>query len=81
MNRCPICHARINDNTCGRCGTDLTLLLRVTKEANQWLEQACYHFFNGNTEEAKRCAHYSKALCYTPIAARLMAFLEGIAQA
>jgi len=55
MERCPICRATVGDiETCRRCKTDLTPLLRVERTAADLEMQAFHHLAAGQPATAKR---------------------------
>lgn len=84
MNRCPICHARLqcdNDNCvslkCCRCGSELHHLFELEQQARFWLQLALLQFISHNKSEALSCLRQALSVQATPFAHCLYAFVES----
>lgn len=77
MERCPNCAARYNDMpACRRCGMDLSILIRTEQAAERLLAEAIRHLAAERREAARRDLAASLALKKTPLAERLLAFVD-----
>ena len=76
MERCPTCQARLRgESVCGRCRTDLGLVLRAETLAATQLRAAIAHLAGGDEEAARRALEESLRLKRGPLALRLRDFL------
>lgn len=61
--RCPVCRARFRDSaTCSRCGTDLSMLMRLAARAHIARERCRLALEQGDLADALRCAREAEAL-------------------
>ena len=76
MERCPVCKAKFKDNPiCYRCGTDLSTLLRIERQAKLLEQRAVACYGAGHRSEAYRVAKQSLALQRSPLRDWLVEFL------
>ena len=77
MNRCPICRARLKGEwLCPRCGSDLSLLLKIEQRV-QFLEQnAVLQVTKGEMEQAEQVLDEALRLKPTPLARVLLRFVH-----
>ncbi|MFO1431891.1 MAG: hypothetical protein U1F76_17425 [Candidatus Competibacteraceae bacterium] len=76
MERCPVCNAKFKeDPVCYRCGTDLSALLRIERQAELLERQAMAFYGAGYLDEAQRVAEQALALMRSPLRCRLVEFL------
>jgi hypothetical protein len=77
MERCPICKARIKENTtCNRCGTDLSRLLTIESQAAHFCNQAIKLLINNKIDQAQIAVKQSLQLKNTQIALTLYGFIK-----
>lgn len=78
MERCPNCNARGEgaDESCRRCGMDLTLLLRAERAAERLARRAMAQLAADDTAAAKRSLRQSRALQQMPLASRVLDFIH-----
>jgi predicted amidophosphoribosyltransferase len=76
MERCPVCKAKFKENpVCYRCGTDLSVLLRIERQAELLEQQAVALYGAGHLSEAQQLAKQSLALQRSPPRGWLVEFL------
>ncbi|HYQ91670.1 MAG TPA: hypothetical protein VES89_06235 [Candidatus Competibacteraceae bacterium] len=76
MKRCPVCKAKFKeDPVCYRCGTDLSTLLRIERQAERLEQRAVTWYGAGHLSEAHRVAQQSLALQRSSLRGWLVAFL------
>ncbi|MDM8568402.1 hypothetical protein QUF50_02585 [Thiotrichales bacterium HSG1] len=78
MQRCSICRGRFKDNTCLRCGADLTILLSIEQQVEEQLKQALSQLGNGNLAMAKLAVERSLQLKREPLTIALYNFINSI---
>jgi hypothetical protein len=77
MERCPICKARIKENTtCNRCGTDLSRLLTIESQAAYLCNQAIKLLATNQVNQAQIAVEQSLQLKNTQIALTLYGFIK-----
>lgn len=77
MERCPICKARVKENsTCNRCGTDLSKLLTIESQAANLCDQAIKLLINNKIDQAQIAVKQSLQLKHTQIALTLHGFIQ-----
>jgi hypothetical protein len=77
MERCPICKARIKENsTCNRCGTDLSKLLSIESQAANLCDQAIKLLATNQVNQAQIAVEQSLQLKNTQIALILHGFIK-----
>jgi len=77
MERCPICRARFKGAAvCYRCGTDLTILLRIEAQAAALEQRAVAWLAAGDAATARQTAQQALALQRRPLAQALVGFLR-----
>jgi len=77
MERCPICKARIKENsTCNRCGTDLSKLLSIESQAANLCDQAIKLLATNQIDQAQIAVEQSLQLKKTQIALTLDGFIQ-----
>lgn len=78
MQRCPICKARIKENsTCNRCGTDLSQLFTIESQATHFCEQAIKLLATNKVDQAQKAVEQSLQLKKTQIALVLLGFINN----
>jgi hypothetical protein len=78
MERCPICKARIKENTtCNRCGTDLSKLLTIESQAAHLCDQAIKLLATNQIDQAQRAVEQSLHLKNTQLALALLGFIQN----
>lgn len=78
MERCPICKARIKENTsCNRCGTDLSKLFTIEYQAAHLCEKAIKLLATNQVDQAQRAVEQSLHLKNTQIALVLLSFIQN----
>ncbi|CAM2065832.1 hypothetical protein SCOR_10670 [Sulfidibacter corallicola] len=78
MERCPLCRAAHRGGAqCHRCGADLTLLLTIEDQAEQWRVRAMADLANGDPNAARTAIERACKLKRTPYDSILQAFLSS----
>ena len=76
MERCPVCKAKFKDDpVCYRCGTDLSTLLRIERQAERLGQRAVACYGAGHLSEAQQVAKQSLALQRNSLQGWLVEFL------
>jgi len=76
MERCPICRARLNGKwLCPRCGSDLSLLLKIEQRVQLLEQNAVMRVAKGEMEQAERVLDKALGLKPTPLARLLLRFV------
>lgn len=76
MERCPICRARLQQTeTCPRCGSDLTAVLQVEKQAAQRRQQVRTLLYAYEYEQAQQAAQQALELKYDKFLALVYHYL------
>ena len=76
MERCPVCKAKFKDDpVCYRCGTDLSTLLRIERQAERLEQRAVACYGAGHLSEAQHVAKQCLALQRSSLRGWLVAFL------
>jgi len=78
MERCSVCKGRLQDNTCSRCGADLTTLLTIEQQAVSQLHQALTQLSVGNLEGAVLAIERSLQLKREPMTLALYGFINSM---
>lgn len=80
MERCPLCKARLRNNTvCNRCEADLGLLQAIEFQAERLARQAVHNLLAGEIATARRQATTAYDLHTTPFHQALTGFIETMA--
>jgi hypothetical protein len=80
MDRCPNCRARRdNEDTCRRCGMDLSSLLAVEQAAERLIVYALRQLAAGEVPAALRTLTRARALNPEPFIDHLLGFLRHLA--
>jgi len=77
MERCPNCRARLKDACrCPRCGTDLSLPLKIEQRARSLEQTAVMQLARGEMEQAERALDKALRLKPSPLARALLRFVH-----
>ncbi|VAW56040.1 hypothetical protein MNBD_GAMMA07-944 [hydrothermal vent metagenome] len=77
MDRCPICHGRINDNAeCKRCNADLLLLIQTEIEAKRLTHEAFNCLLSGKYIQAEAFLSASQLLCFSQFKQNVLEFIQ-----
>ena len=77
MERCPICRARLNGKwLCPRCGSDLSLLLKIERRVRLLEKNAVIRVAAGEMEQAEQVLDEALRLKPTPLARVLLRFVR-----
>ncbi len=77
MERCPICRARLKGEwLCPRCGTDLSLPLKIEQQVQLLEQNAVLRVAKGEMEQAEQDLYKALRLKSTPLAQVLLRFVR-----
>lgn len=78
MQRCPVCHARFDQQTqCGRCATDLSVLIGIDSLAQSWERIAVQQLAAGNLDRARHAIVTSQKLQKRSLTQALAGFIRN----
>jgi len=78
MERCPNCRARLQDAwRCPRCGTDLSLPLKIEQRVRSLEKKAVTQLASGDLSQAERALHKALRLKSSPLARALLRFVHS----
>ncbi len=79
MERCPVCRARVKENPlCRRCGSDLTDLFVLEKQAEYMLVRAVQCLQAGKVTMALRFSDHANTLKRTEFGELFSGFLRDV---
>jgi tRNA(Ile2) C34 agmatinyltransferase TiaS len=77
MERCPVCRARLDAKTeCRRCGTDLSRLILIERQADSLTRRAVARFTTLEPAEAARALEQASRLKTDPLTRALLGFVR-----
>lgn len=77
MERCPNCRARLKGACCcPRCGTDLSLPLKIEQRVHSLEQMAVLQLANGEMEQAEQTLDKALRLKPSPLARVLLGFVQ-----
>jgi len=77
MERCPNCRARLKDAwRCPRCGTDLSLPLKIERRVRSLEKKAVIRLVSGDLAQAERVLDEALGLKPSPLARALLRFVR-----
>jgi uncharacterized Zn finger protein (UPF0148 family) len=77
MERCPICRARLKGEwLCPRCGTDLSLPLKIEQQVQLLEQNAVLRVAKGEMEQAEQDLYKASKLKSTPLVQVLLRFVR-----
>ncbi len=78
MERCPICRSRLNGKwLCPRCGSDLSLPLKIEQRAQLFEQNAVIRIAAGEMEQAERVLDEAMSLKSTLLLRVLQMFVRA----
>lgn len=81
MERCPVCRARLREESaCPRCGADLAELRRIEAAARAWERRAAARLAQGDAAGCAEAAARALRLRPSPLAKALAGFARSVMQ-